>query len=327
MKANELTDNTWTRKFNRYEWAITNVKVPCIPGGPAAVPLDPPSAFRLVTVLAAGTTWDLLSTYEFTNVNNASVPVTQGDGQIRGLDAQGNELYSTRFTSDSDPDAANFQAIEVPALPATNRIELLKNGVLQDTIVRSQHAPAVSITSPLPGSTLNSSSTVEWQASDADGDPLQALIQYSPDNGATWRGVQARPSGSQVSLGADWMPSSNNAKIRVSVTDGMNTAVAEVGNLTLSPNRPPSTGINTPRDGATFRAGAMVTLIGTGYDLEDGWLGTTSLSWYSSIDGFLGNGSGLSIASLSNGTHTIELRASDSQGAIGSKTVSIMLAP
>ena len=51
---------------------------------------------------------------------------------------------------------------------------------------------------------------------------------------------------------------------------------------------------------------------GTAYDFKDGELNETSLSWTSSLDGSLGTGEKVNVT-LSIGTHTITLTATDSE--------------
>ena len=80
------------------------------------------------------------------------------------------------------------------------------------------------------------------------------------------------------------------------------------------PLHAPSAEIQTPNPDAVFYPTQMVSLQGSGYDLEDGTLGDAALSWSSSLDGFLGNGASLNTSELSTGTHVITLLATDSNG-------------
>lgn len=94
-------------------------------------------------------------------------------------------------------------------------------------------------------------------------------------------------------------------------------------------NSSPSATILVPSSDTTINEGAILTLEGEGSDPEDGDLSGSQLSWSSSQDGGLGTGSSLSVSSLSEGDHTIELVATDSEGATGSDTrlVSVNSAP
>ena len=88
-------------------------------------------------------------------------------------------------------------------------------------------------------------------------------------------------------------------------------------------NEPPAVVITSPVDGTTSAADALLNLIGTATDLEDGDLGA-SLVWTSSKDGVLGTGTELGVV-LSKGRHTITATATDSGGASGSAQVSIWI--
>lgn len=73
-----------------------------------------------------------------------------------------------------------------------------------------------------------------------------------------------------------------------------------------------------------------VPLIGAARDPEDGALGGNRLAWYSTVSGFLGYGPVLtfpgSVAPMlpfTPGVHIVELRATDTAGAISSDFVTI----
>ena len=88
-----------------------------------------------------------------------------------------------------------------------------------------------------------------------------------------------------------------------------------------SPNKPPTAYIDsiTPSNPQT---GQAVTLTGHGSD-EDGKI--ASYEWRSSIDGALGNESTLSIATLSEGQHTISLRVCDGDGACSQEATATLV--
>jgi len=65
-----------------------------------------------------------------------------------------------------------------------------------------------------------------------------------------------------------------------------------------------------------------VSLSATANDTEDGDI-TASISWDSSLDGFLGSTGSIDVGSLSVGTHLITASVTDSGGATGSASVTI----
>lgn len=87
-------------------------------------------------------------------------------------------------------------------------------------------------------------------------------------------------------------------------------------------NNPPVAEMNTPPDGATYAAGALVRFSGHGTDPEDGRLPEESTVWTSSRDGLLGTGWNLDRV-LSSGTHVIRLIVTDSGGKSDTASVDI----
>ena len=90
-------------------------------------------------------------------------------------------------------------------------------------------------------------------------------------------------------------------------------------------NQAPVAKITTPAASSTVAKGQNVTFSGTGTDPESGSLSGTNLQWTSSIDGALGSGASFARSTLSAGTHTITLTATDAQGARGSASVTLVV--
>jgi subtilisin len=101
---------------------------------------------------------------------------------------------------------------------------------------------------------------------------------------------------------------------------GLVNAVAALG---LTPNSPPVVTITSPDDGSTSGSGASISFAGTATDPEDGAL-TGALVWTSSIDGQIGVG-GSFTATLSDGTHGITAKATDSGGKTGSALIGVIV--
>ena len=87
----------------------------------------------------------------------------------------------------------------------------------------------------------------------------------------------------------------------------------------------PTAVITSPAPGLAVHEGTAVSLAGTAADPQDGALGDRALAWSSSIDGALGTGSALEVASPSVGVHTITLTATDSDGNTGNASVSLLV--
>ena len=87
----------------------------------------------------------------------------------------------------------------------------------------------------------------------------------------------------------------------------------------------PQAFIISPTDVSIYNPGQQVTLLGEGYDVEDGILGDGALSWRSDRQGDLGIGRHVAVTDLFTGTHSITLRVADSHGESSTTTTSIIV--
>jgi hypothetical protein len=141
----------------------------------------------------------------------------------------------------------------------------------------SANAPTVSVSTPAVGTNFTAAQniTVNWSASDVNGEPLTTVIQYTPDAGATWTAVASIGNpGAHTFTPADRLAGSastagsGSSMFRVTVSDGFNTASA------LSPafkvaNRPPMIQFVSPVNGSTPAASEQILLEVVASDPED----------------------------------------------------------
>jgi hypothetical protein len=107
----------------------------------------------------------------------------------------------------------------------------------------------------------------------------------------------------------------------------INAGTNDIGVIQLERmnNSLPVATITNPRDGSLFKPGARVVFNGSGEDAEDGALSGASLVWTSDKDGQIGINRSFPTTSLSLGTHTITLTATDLDGASGTDTIQIRI--
>ena len=87
----------------------------------------------------------------------------------------------------------------------------------------------------------------------------------------------------------------------------------------IDTNEAPNITITSPQDGASFIGNTEINFVGTASDAEDGDLGN-KISWSSDLDGSLGTGRTVSTI-LSEGTHFITARVTDSGGSMAADTI------
>jgi len=225
-------------------------------------------------------------------------------------------------------DEDTFQMIHevLPDHPALAQLEVSCEGRVLARRSASAHPPVVHLHSPNGGEGWESGpQTIRWEASDADGDPLQALVQVSYDDWATWMTLACGVTGTSLDLDTARLAGGPLVRVRVLMSDGLLTGMdGSDGPFGVVP-KPPAVSIAWPQPGGRFRPGEGLVLSGSAYDPEDGSLEEESLSWSSDRDGDLGTGADVLASGLSTGPHHITLLAGDSEGMFGAASVDIFV--
>jgi len=152
-----------------------------------------------------------------------------------------------------------------------------------------------------------------------------ATVLYSRDGGASYAPLRLHLAGASVVIPLDELGGTTQGKVRVIVSDGVNTGQADSAGFFGVRNQPPTVQMITPQENATFGYGQLIPLSGAATDIEDGELPESAYTWYSNQDGFLGNGSSLDADLETIGIHIITLRATDADGASSVVTRTLML--
>jgi hypothetical protein len=265
---------------------------------------------------------DLLYRYEPLN------PL-EGEFLLQALDASGEVIVSSRFDlafSDqypNDDEMAPFLAIlSVDDPDQVVEIRMLHGDQEVASFARSPSKPTVSF-NPLP-KLSGEKVEVSWSTSDADGDPLRSTLFYSSDGGVLWQVLGVDLEGTQVEIDPNIL-SGGESRFKVVVSDGLNRAEAFSDTLSI-PDRAPMVTINLPW-GDTFASDETVYLIGYGYDLEDGELPATQLTWQDGNGKEISQGPVLEIAGLPEGEHPFILSVVDSIGKTVQDEVVITVLP
>jgi hypothetical protein len=200
---------------------------------------------------------------------------------------------------------------------------VLKHGdAVLDEIVVSNNPPTVSFVEPSGGEQWNGIQTIQWTASDPDGDPLTFTLLYSPEGGMNWFPVASGVEGTSLLVDMSTLPGGSTATFRIIASDGFNNG-EDISNPFTVANNPPQALIISPPDGSVIPADTLVPLTADANDPEDGFIPDESFVWTEG-DEVLGFGRE-AFANLSPGLHTITLSVADSSGNTTQVSVDVFI--
>jgi len=234
-----------------------------------------------------------------------------GDYTIQCLAPSGEVLYSTAFGTDSE-DAVFAFTIPFPA--NTSRVAIAHGETTLHEIQRTANSPTVTVLGPNGGEVLDRICEVTWSANDADGDALSYAVLYSRDGGNDWSAVATSLQDTNYTLDLSQLPGGDQCLVKVVAMDGFNAGHDESDTFFSVGDKQPLAYITSPNDGGAYAAGEEIRLQGIAFDLEDDASTGLIAEWSSNLDGVLGRGEELRIDDLSQGTHEIMFRVTDSRG-------------
>jgi len=241
---------------------------------------------------------------------------------IRLLDDSGTTLVEAPLATLVDDDGADSSVHFVQYVPFdanTRRIQLVENGSVLTERIASPNAPSLTLNRPVldeAAQTLD----LSWSSQDADDDLLIFVVQYSADDGATWRTIVGQYTWLDVRISTRLLPGSTTARLRVLATDGTNTTIATSDPFNLAKHAPEPQ-IEGLYEGERLAFGQHIYLLGLALDAEEGSLADSSLSWtVSGPSPVTGRGGLLPLSNLSPGAYTAALSATDADELVGTAT-------
>jgi len=209
----------------------------------------------------------------------------------------------------------------LPAPAEACSLEIAFNDVVIDSRTISANAPVVNLTLPNGGELWSGMETIQWTASDADGDQLLFTLLYSPDGGLTWHSIATKIDANQYEVDSLGLPGSDNARIRVLVSDGANTSHDDSDATFTVLFKPPAVEVISPEDGGVFTSTRAVRLHGLGRNTFGNQLTADRFVW--DIDGqFVGQGPKLDV-NLDEGVYEVTLKVTGMDESTTSKVVTI----
>ncbi len=259
-----------------------------------------------------------------------SEDVPEGDYVVEVLDGSGKVLASETFQAQFIEIEPGEQITTVyfnfllPAAEGAAKVVLRHQDQVLDEIEVSANPPTVTLTSPNGGETWDGGvHSIEWTASDPDGDPLTYNLLYTNDGGATWYPIAAGLTETSYEVDAGLLAGGSQARIKVIASDGYHNAEdMSDADFTVTDSAP-NAEIISPLDNSVTSPGAPLLLQGYGADVEDEDLPEEAFLW-SEGDTVLGMGRELPV-NLSPGRHTLTLTVSDSGGNSTTDTVELLV--
>jgi hypothetical protein len=265
---------------------------------------------------------------------------------LRVLDAAGQLLSETPMNSrmghTRGGDVVTFLRARVPAQPTAARVEITENGNVVATRTRNPQMPSIRLLNPKDGDRLGQpvpgkppTVVVQWQVTGLDINKPWTKVDYSSDNGHTWKTVFNGQNQGQIELPSTYFSASTQARVRVRVNDGFNEVSAVSGSLT-SLGSLPVVRIVDPAPGERFATGSLINLAGNAYDDSFHPLKGEQLQWYATPTSapsggsgqiLLGTGEKITIGSLPPGAHSVVLEARDANGRVGTASVGLQIVP
>lgn len=282
----------------------------------------PPTALHVVAYQGGGSTQIATVTRAQSNINVAGSPY-----QLIARDSSGKVISDTGMaasTGYAESGAASTSFIG-DANPAAASVAVVHDGQVLVARARSPHPPRVHLLAPRGGSRIGGRRriSIRWRASDPDGGALLSRIDYSINNGHSWRTAYLGPNANQAKLPGSAIPRSTRARIRVVVNDGFNDTTA-VSRRLVSHGAPPAVAITSPAPRTQVRRDSDLYLSGSAFDDRLHELAGRNLSWYAGPK-LLGHGATLTASALPAGRRRIRLVARDRFGRRGSASAAVRI--
>lgn len=261
-------------------------------------------------------------------VAEPTVPPDASPWMLRLLGAGGATLAEQRVAllgTGSDGSFGYFEArIPTPASPVA-AVQLLENEVVVDTLSAGVQPPTVSNVSLT--SNGGGAFTLNWTATDLDGDSLKSMVSASYDAGTSWTVLSGAIDGTNFPIPVAEMRAGTGVRFRVIASDGIRISapVQAAGSIVIA-NHAPLVSILNPAPAETVPAAKSLRLSAEVFDLETD-ASALVVTWSSDVAGTLGTGRELVLPpfALAAGAHLIQASVRDAGGLVTLASLSIVV--
>ncbi len=256
-----------------------------------------------------------LSVWPFFHIPSPKKLIEIKDSKLSVIlfDQNGNILHKSylayfSFCGGENKAKSNIKMVRglIPWFEEMDRIEYRWENKEIYKIKRSSISPEIELISKCEG-ILKGKQEIKWQAKHQDNQPLQFVIRYSNDGGKNFERLEDRTNKNSITIDFDDVIGGENCILQVIGTDGINNTIA-TSDIFQVPLKKCATYILSPLDNSKIVDSQSILLNGQAHFRDEREDEYENLNWYSSKDGFLGNGELLQVK-LSPGDHILRLEA------------------
>ncbi len=291
-----------------------------------STPSDAVLGYRVMALQRKHEGWRIVSVRR-NLVPHSPSPTIKSKFQLVGKDKVGKVITRVHVEAVPIADQPDVQLITavLPAGPLQT-IDLISDGKILASRRSSRSSPNITLNSPVLVSNDNDNSNVDvmWSANDADKDPLTIRVEYSDDDGVTYRAVGISSSPKGMELPRRLFSSAIAARIRLTVNDGFRDATV-VSDPFPWAGVPPTASITEPNHDVVALSTATINLVGMGFDDRSLPVPRDSMEW--TVDGHAFSvGQEALLPRLQVGEHIIELKVHDraARSAIARRKITII---
>ncbi|MBJ7608799.1 MAG: hypothetical protein JF887_05130 [Candidatus Dormibacteraeota bacterium] len=305
---------------------------PAVAGGapvPALLATSPPTL--TVTAFTAGDGVVFFGTVGPTGRHRAG-PDAASPYHLIARDASGAQIADVGMaTQQTHADPGSSATDLIAQVPSTNvaSVEIRKDGRVVASRTRNGAAPTAQFTAPQGGEMVDgqplavswttTASSVRQTGGDTSGVSRFVSLDYSIDDGKTWRLVYAGPDQGSAQVPAKLLAGADHARLRLTINDGFQEGSA-VSAPFRSAGADPAVQILSPSNNGRLAGGANIFLSAEGYNDQGRRLRDNQMAWYVN-DNQVATGRLASISNLPKGGVVLKLIGTDDHGRLGGAQV------